>query len=481
MIEKIAYAVVTLLSFYYFATALQWYSYRLKRVLFHFSKPLWHLWYFLLPLSLLLLTTALDKPIWGALFALFFTFIFAAFVSRLDKKLLFTGRVKRLFAIFFALYIPPFILFGESAQVAVSLCCMLAAHYLSSEIESKIIAKAYENNAKAKLHKIDPIVVAITASFGKTSIKNFLSHILSKKYRVYATPSSVNTKIGIIKDINDSLPQDTEVYIVEAGARERGDIAEISSLVEPHYAVLSKIGEAHIEYFKSIENIQKTKSEIFDSNRLKKGFAFENSGVKRDEVEIFGFEEGIKIQNISNTLAGLSFELLLDGITHRFIAPNLLGGFNAINITAAVLVAKELGVDMDTIKRAVETIPSVAHRLQKIEAGEKIILDDSFNGNFEGIKEGIELCKEHPHQKVIVSCGLVESRDELNILLAKMIDEVFDIAIITGELNKKLFDENLARSEKIFLEDKNELEGILKEKTAPNSIVYFANDAPGYI
>ncbi len=482
MLEKSIYLTLTIMVFYYFSTTLQWYSYKLKRVVFHFSKPIWHIWFFVLPLLVVGVAGVFGKPIWAGMYLVVFGFYFAAWRKKLDKKLIFTDRVKRLWGIFAALLVPLFVLLHADYQLASALISIFGAYYLSAEVESKIIAKGFEAKAKAKLDKVSPIVIAITASYGKTSIKNFAAHIISKKFRTYATPASVNTTMGIIKDINESLPDDTEVYVVEAGARAEGDIAEIVNLVEPQYSIMGKIGEAHIEYFKTIEKIQATKAEILGSKKLQKAFVFENATARGDNITVFGYEEGLKISSVSSSLKdGLSFELELDGQRQVFNAPNLLGGFNCANITAAILVAKELGMEVESIKRAVESIPSVAHRLQKILAKEKIILDDSFNGNIDGIKEGIELCRTHKNQKVIVTCGLVESRDELNIELAKLIDDVFDVAIITGELNKKLFDENLSKCEKIFLSDKNELENLLKEKTAPNSIVYFANDAPGYI
>lgn len=480
MLGKLLFIIQALLVFYYFSSVLQWQSYKIKRVLFNFSKPRWHFIFFATPIIVIAATDIFDKPIWEALFLFVYAFYFTKWLKGIDKKLVFTARVKRLWAIFAILIIAQTALLPQVMQALYLLISTAAAYFISIEIEKKI-ALSFENKALQKLSEISPIVVAITASFGKTSIKNFAAHILSKKYRLYATPASVNTKIGIIKDINEHLPQDAEIYIVEAGARQKGDITEIVSLVRPKYAVIGKIGEAHIEYFKSIENIQSTKAEILGSDELKEAFVFENSGQSGEKLTVFGYTDGITINNAASTLNGVSFELSLDGQTHKFEAPNILGAFNAINITAAVLLARALGMDIESIKRAVETLPSVAHRLQKIVAGEKIILDDSFNGNVDGIKEGIELCRTHPNQKVIVTCGLVESRDELSIELAHLIDEVFDVAIITGELNKKLFDTNIQKCEKIFLSDKKELENILKEKTEANSIVYFANDAPGYI
>jgi UDP-N-acetylmuramoyl-tripeptide--D-alanyl-D-alanine ligase len=480
MSGRLLFLTQALLVFYYFSSVLQWQSYKLKRVIFNFSKPRWHIVFFGLPIVMIGVVDIFDRPIWEVLFLFVYIIYFTKWLAKLDKKLVFTARVKRLWAIFGVLILLSAFGLPQMFQAAYLLISVAVAYLISAEIEKKI-ALSFENKALKKLRDISPIVVGITASFGKTSIKNFAAHILAKKHRVYATPASVNTKIGIIKDINEHLPQDAEVYIVEAGARQKGDIAEIVSLVRPQYAVIGKIGEAHIEYFKTIENIQSTKAEMLSSDTLKEAFVFENSGQNGEKLTVFGYENGVQIKNAVSTLGGVSFELFLDEQMHKFEAPNILGAFNAINITAAVLLAKALGMDTESIKRAVESLPSVAHRLQKITAGEKIIIDDSFNGNVDGIKEGIELCRTHPNQKVIVTCGLVESRDELNIELARLIDEVFDVVIVTGELNKKLFDDNIQKCEKIFLRDKKELENILKEKTAPNSIVYFANDAPGYI
>lgn len=480
MFQTVLFGVVSFLMFYYFALTLQWYSYKIKRVIFNFSKPLWHIWFLALPL---LAKATCDYSGYGYAFSFFaaaYFVYFALWFKKLDKKLVFTQRIKRFVMGFSILFVFLFAFTKGGYPVSTFLLSAILSYLISLRVERKV-AQEFENRAKERLLGINPIVIAVTASFGKTSIKNFLAHILSSSYKVYPTPASVNTKIGIIKDINEKLPEDTQIYIVEAGARAKGDIAEIADLVSPHYSVIGKIGEAHIEYFKTLDNIRATKSEILNSGRLKKAFAYENVKASGENIVVFGYEDGVRIFNPTSTLGGVSFELEVAKERYEFVAPNILGAFNAINITAAVLVALEIGMEIKTIQEAVKTIPSVAHRLQKIVAGGKIILDDSFNGNFDGIKEGIALCKTHNGQKTIVTCGLVESRDELNIELAKLIDDTFDLVIITGELNRKLFEANIKRCEAIFLKDKNELQNVLAEQTAAGSIVYFANDAPGYI
>jgi UDP-N-acetylmuramoyl-tripeptide--D-alanyl-D-alanine ligase len=115
----------------------------------------------------------------------------------------------------------------------------LALAYIGSTMIEKFLFMTYQREAKKKLKIMDKLqIVAITGSYGKKSIKNFLAQILSKKFKTYATPRSINTLAGITADINNSLPEDTEIYVCEAGARERGDIYDITTFIEPQTVVV---------------------------------------------------------------------------------------------------------------------------------------------------------------------------------------------------------------------------------------------------
>jgi len=119
--------------------------------------------------------------------------------------------------------------------------------------------------------------------------------------------------------------------------------------------------------------------------------------------------------------------------------------------------------------------------LQLIKAGGKIILDDGYNGNIDGMLEAVRLCSTHNGRKVIVTPGLVESSDELNLRLIDAINEVFDIVIVTGSLNADLFMKNLKVQNKIMLSDKAALTEVLANQTKVGDIILFANDAPNFI
>ena len=158
-----------------------------------------------------------------------------------------------------------------------------------------------------------------------------------------------------------------------------------------------------------------------------------------------------------------------------------MGSFNAINLTAVILVSHYLGMSINEIKMALCTLPQVEHRLQKIEAGGKIIIDDSFNGNLTGMLEAVNICSTHIGRKVIITPGLVESTDEANILLAKEINKTFDFVILTGSLNTHLFSANIDKEKVYVLKDKTLMEATLAKTTRAGDLILFANDAPNFI
>ena len=147
----------------------------------------------------------------------------------------------------------------------------------------------------------------------------------------------------------------------------------------------------------------------------------------------------------------------------------------------AVEIARNFGMSDEDIKKAVAELQPVEHRLQMIKAGGKIILDDGYNGNIDGMLEAIRLCSLHDGRKVIVTPGLVESSDELNLQLIDAINRVFDIVIVTGALNAELFNKNLRVKNKIMLADKSTLTDVLGSQTKAGDIILFVNDAPNFI
>lgn len=469
-LDFISHILFVLALGYYLITNLQWYSYKMDRVIFHHTKVWWHLAYFLIPLGAYLYAGS-----YGFIVVFLYLALLLQWYKSLDKKLVFTGRIKRFFTILIFLT-----LFEDILCVLISSCANLGiivpifmALIISFSLEA-ILFEGFKKRAEKKLqsHK-NMIVIGITASYGKTSIKNFITHILEDNFKTYCTPRSVNTLGGVMKDINDDLPNDTEVYVVEMGARGRGDISEITLLVNPHYAIVGKIGVAHLEYFGSLENIRDTKMEIMQSNRLKEGWVHNSAYINpSDSIHKFGDE----ITDVNSSLDGLSFKL--DGVEY---STKLLGSFNTINLVASIKIALVMGMKTEDIKNKIATIKPIAHRLQRIDAGGKVILDDSFNGNIDGMMASFELAQSYSGRKVLITPGLVEVDDIFNEEVAKKANEVFDLVIVSGDLNYFIFKNFVAEEKLLKLKSKDKMQEILVENTNVGDLILFANDAPSFI
>jgi len=460
---------------WYLITNLQWYNYKLERVILKHHKQQWHIIYFLSPIALFYL---LDFEYFGIYFYFLYLTSFILWNRNLSKSLVLTSRVKRFLAIllFITFIIDGFCFLSPSCSYGV-FTVLFITWGITTALE-KMFFLSFKHKAKQRLKTIrDLKIVAITASYGKTSIKNYLYQVLNKKFNTYMTPRSVNTIGGLCKDVNDDLPLDTQIYIAEAGARAKGDIEEIAKFLEPQYAIIGSVGEQHIEYFKTLDNIIHTKMEILKSPRLIHGFVHDSVPIKEYD-SITKFPNNLHI--VRSDLNGIWFDIEINEKVEHFHAP-ILGSFNAINLTAVILTAYKLGLSIDDIKIALDSIKPVEHRLHLSKAGGKLILDDSFNGNLEGMLEAVKISSTYEKRKVIITPGLVESTQEANTELALAVDKVFDLVIITGSLNKQVLQSHIKNAHVIILKDKSEMEAVLLEHTKIDDLILFANDAPNFI
>ncbi len=484
--------VCTICISFYFLSVYQYSSYYLNRTFFHFHKTLWHFFYIVLPF--IIFTSFLprfDDYLVAILYAVWHILWVFSWHRKIDKKLVYTKRIKRTYAlvvvfalilcgVFWAFYLA----YCELAVVVLSIVCGVGV----ANIWEKFIFKSFYAKAKQKLEKSSCKIILITASYGKTSTKNYLADLLSLKYKVYAPKTSINTLNGIIKDINENL-QDCDFYIVEAGAREKNDILDIATLVSPHYSIIGKIGNAHLEYFKSIENTKLAKLKGLCSDRLE-GYLLHSSTCFFEEFlndEKFCELSFKDIKNIDKKYYDDDVSVIksdLDGIDFKIcdeiFSSNLLGEFNATNLAACIKMAVFLGVDKEKIKEKLMSLKAVSHRLERIDSGGKIILDDSFNGNIDGMSASYDICKKYHGRKIIVTPGIVEVDEETNIKLCEKINECFDLAILTSSLNENVF-KNHITIEKIFLKDKSNLVNLLATKTSAGDLIIFSNDAPSYV
>ena len=185
----------------------------------------------------------------------------APFKKRKAKKpLVYTARVKRLIAVYVIIGIAvtagAFFLMENILSLVILLAgAFLVPHMISialliAEPMEKGIAEYYYNDAKKMLRASkDLIIIGVTGSYGKTSMKYIISSLLSEKYDVLMTPGSFNTTMGVVRTVREQLKPTHKVFVVEMGAKNKGDIKEICDLVKPKYGVISSVGPQHLDTF----------------------------------------------------------------------------------------------------------------------------------------------------------------------------------------------------------------------------------------
>ena len=354
--------------------------------------------------------------------------------SRSKVKFVFTPRMQRLAltstllagALGFAISLLPALAAIFALTALVVLLCpfvLLLANLVNSPVE-KAITDWYIRDARRILaSRPDLKIIGVTGSYGKTSTKNYLYRILSEKYNVLITPGNFNTTLGVVRTIREKLEPFHEVFIVEMGAKQVGDIAEICDLVHPTAGIVTAVGEMHLETFGSLSNIQKTKFELVDSlpadglaviNEESEGIA-SFGGVRTDcEVVRYGIDAhrvDVRAANIKYAADGMSFDLIdAQGSIH--LQTRLLGEANILDLSAAIILAKRLGVSDRQISIAVGKIQPVEHRLSISRHGSLTILDDAYNSNPAGaaMALGVLASMRIPEggRRICVTPGFVE-------------------------------------------------------------------------
>ena len=379
---------------------------------------------------------------------------------------------------------------------------MLLANRLIKPLEERINMGFYKEAQEKIKSKPDLTVVGVTGSFGKTSTKFILGSILSEKYIVLNTPESYNTPMGLSKVINNELKDEHEVFIAELGARNIGDIKELSELVRPKIGVITSIGPTHIETFKNIDNIMKTKYELIEELPTDGVaiFNYDNEYIKKladktfKEMILYGLEDieslDLYAENIEVSEFGSTFTIKDKEENTIRCTTKFLGTHTIYNILAGVAVAKSLGLSFDEIKNGIEKIEPIPHRLNIINPGTGlIIIDDAFNSNPIGAKAALEVLSQFKEgRKIIITPGMVElgaMEDVANREFGENIGKVCDYVILVGEKRTKPIYEGLI--EVNYNEGNIYVVNSLEEATAqiqkiarPKDIVLFENDLPDH-
>ena len=362
----------------------------------------------------------------------------------------------------------------------------------------KSINKNFCKKASNKLKEIQDLkILGITGSFGKTSTKYVINTILSQKYNCLMTPASYNTTMGVVKTINEDLKPIHNAFICEMGAKYIGDIKEICDIVCPNIAVITAVGPQHLDTFKNIENVSKTKFELVNSLDDKEGLAFlnwEDENIKKVKINKKFVKYGLHkdsdyyAENIEITEKGSSFDVVMPNNRKINIKTKLLGKLNVLNIVCGVAVADKMGLSEEQIKMGVKFIKPVEHRLElRPNPNGSIIIDDSYNSNERGAKMALEVLGSFENKKrILITPGIVELGNkayEINKNLGKEATKYSDFIILVGEKQAGPMLAGIKEtkySKKQFMVAKNLDEAIKKmyELMDTNTVVLLENDLP---
>ncbi len=427
--------------------------------------------------------------------------------KKAKKPLAFTTRVIRMFvteAVLAAIFAGFSVALRANAKVATLLFAVayvvvpllvILANFINSPVEA-MVRQYYINDAKKMLRACPNLkIIGITGSYGKTSMKFFLTTLLKGKYDVLMTPESYNTPMGVVKTIRGSLKGYHEIFVCEMGAKKVREIDELCRIADPQHGIVTSIGPQHLETFKTVENVIKTKFELADHVQKKNGHCFVNIDNEyiRDnlpeEVVTYGTTEDAdyyaKVLSVSRQ--GTKFSVRFpDGNEVEFNSI-LIGAHNVVNLCGAVAMAHFMGVSPLEIKAQMPKITAVPHRLQLLEKGPYTIIDDAFNSNPSGSAAALDTLALFEDHKILVTPGMIElgeKEEELNREFGRHAARVCDYVVLVGKKQTApilagLYDEGYP-DEKIFVADSFN-EGISHAyalNTEKRKIILLENDLP---
>lgn len=335
------------------------------------------------------------------------------------------------------------------------------------------------------------VVIGVTGSYGKTSVKNILAAILGEKYRVCATPESYNTPVGIAKTVESAAFDGAEVFIAEMGAAKAGDIQELCDLYSIDYGVFTGVCRQHSETFGSAEEIFAEKKILIDRAAKKAvcgAEVYEDFGDKltADEMKKCVFVSRGAVENVGGFPLKTEFDLSLNiggEVVKRRIETPILGRGAAENIALAAYTAAVLGLSAEEIFAGILKAKPVPHRLQLIQENGVYVLDDGYNASEKSAAQALEVLSAFSGRKYVVTPGVVETGIEdraINRPLgAKLVafDGVFlhegAEAVKEGYLTAGGKEENLR-----LFRSRDEVIPLLGELLAEGDAVLFLNDLP---
>ncbi len=309
----------------------------------------------------------------------------------------------------------------------------------------KALSRKWLIAAQKKIKQVRPTVVAITGSYGKTSTKGYVTHLLQAQFSVVPSPASFNNLLGLSRAVNDKLTPGTEVFVAEMGVYQPGEIRELSESFPPDIAAITVIGEAHLERMRNRETIFAAKAEITEKAKTvvlpiddpmlaELADLCQRLGKTVVRVSATGAEADVSVNPESGTLAtqGQTVPVTVSGVGH------------AVNIAVAAGIAFALNMPVAAYADRLNSLPGAAHRAEMhTSPSGAVIVDDTYNSNPVGAHRALDgarkLAAERGGRLVVVTPGMIELGDvqfERNRDFAAAIREAQADLFVVGYTNR---------------------------------------------
>lgn len=344
-------------------------------------------------------------------------------------KLVWTARLRRLASASSALAVVLIALLGVAAGLhAAATTAALAALgapalvdlalWLTRAPEARLLAP-YVHKASQRLRSVGPLVVAITGSYGKTTTKGYVAHLVGGAMSVVASPASFNNTAGLARAINDHLATGTQVFVAEMGTYGPGEIASMCAWAAPEVAVITAIGPVHLERMGSLERIAEAKAEILEKARVailnvdhplleQLAQKAEEEGKTVWRCSANGPMADVTVTSVQGNLhvQAKHFSAEMDQLVAA--APEV----EPSNVACAVAAALSIGVPAEIVASRLGSLPGAPHRrtVQQASSGASVI-DDTYNANPAGARAVLGLLVRiaaEGGKRVVVTPGIVE-------------------------------------------------------------------------
>lgn len=383
-------------------------------------------------------------------------------------------------------------LWQASVGVAIAMPLLVDAALAVAAPFERRAARRFVVRAEASLREVDPDIVAITGSYGKTTTKGYVRHLVEGSRSVLASPASFNNTAGLSRAVNEHLTPGTQVFVAEMGAYGPGEIASLCRWVRPRVGAIVAIGPVHLERYGTLDRIVEAKSEITDDvevavlNVDAHGLAavagrIEGEGRRVVRCSVSDPSADVVVTPVDGSLA---VEVYGSPVTRIPAA-----GAHPSNVACAVGIALALDVEMDHVRERLGSLPVPEHRQQVVTASSGAeVIDDTFNSNPAGAAAALDSLasrRQEGRKAVVVTPGMIElgpRQDDENRAFAERATREATHLIVVGRTNRAALLEGASggSAEVMTMATRDDAVRWVRSHVAAGDVVLYENDLPDH-